>query len=239
MSHKDRLERYRHRYATLKLHWMHATARYQALIAESIHPRSRVLDMGCGRGGIVERLGGKGRWIGLDPDWHSLADHRARFLPRCCGNAAALPFSSHSIDIVISSWVLEHLADPATVFHEIARVLRPGGHLFFLTPNASHPIPQFSQKLTMKLKAQHKLVHRLYNRVPADTFSVHYQANTWRKIDTYAAQAGLQLIEMEFIEDPSYLSWSALTFLLAVAFENVLPAQWHVHIVGHYRLGSE
>lgn len=239
MDHKDRLESYRSRYAKVKLHWVHATARYQALIAESIQPRARILDLGCGRGGVVERLGRKGIWVGLDPDWQSLSDHRTPFFSRGCANAEAIPFFSNSLDIVISSWVFEHLADPAPVFNEISRVLRPGGHLFFLTPNARHPIPRLSQKLTRSLKAQHAFVHRLYNRVPADTFAVHYQANTWDKIDAYAAQVGLQLIEVEFVEDPSYLAWNALTFVLAVTFENVLPAWWHVHIVGHYQLRSD
>ena len=234
MVHNSRLEFYRSRYAKLKLHWMHATARYQALIAHYIQSGARILDLGCGRGGVVERLGAVGYWFGVDPDWHSLAMHRTSFFPRSCAGATALPIAQDSIDIVLSSWVLEHLPDPESVFYEIARITRPGGHFFFLTPNVWHPIPRLSQRLTKSLKTQRALVQRLYKRVPADTFAVYYQAHTWKQIDICAAQAGLQLREVEFIEDPSYLAWNALTFASAVAFENLLPACWHVHIVGHY-----
>ncbi len=236
MIYVNRLEYYRRRYAKLKPGWMHATARYQALVATHIKPHSSMLDLGCGRGGIVERLGATGQWIGIDPDWSSLKLHRGSIMLSSCADAKTLPFAKHSFDIVISSWVLEHLYEPGLVFHEIARVLRPGGHFFFLTPNAKHPIPRLSQKLTKNLAAQRKLVQRLYSRAPADTFSVQYRANTWEKIDAFAVRAGLQLVEVELVEDPSYLAWNSLTFTLAITVESLLPASWNVHIVGHYQL---
>lgn len=236
MATSDRLEYYRSWYTKLNPGWAHATARYQALVAESIMPQFRILDLGCGRGGIVERLGAAGQWIGIDPDMTMLKLHRRSDMSRSCANAKALPFANHSFDMVVSSWVLEHLSEPGQVFCEIARMLRPGGHFLFLTPNAKHPIPRLSKRLTKNLAAQRKLVQRLYNRDPVDTFSVQYRANTWEKIDAFAVQAGLRLVEVEFVADPSYLAWNSSSFTLAIIFESLLPASWKVHIVGHYVL---
>jgi SAM-dependent methyltransferase len=143
----DRLERYRRRYATLAPGWEPATARYQARVTAYLTPETRVLDLGCGRGGIVERLGATGHWCGVDPDEGSLQEHRTPALPRACAEATHLPFADGVFDLVTSSWVLEHLPDPALTLAEIARVLRPGGRFIFLTPNARHPLPWLGQRL--------------------------------------------------------------------------------------------
>ena len=185
---------------------------------------------------MMSVLGATCKWICIDPDWNSLKSHRQPVFLRSCSDAKTLPVVKECFDIVVSSWVMEHLSEPGLVFKEIARVLRPGGHFFFLTPNVKHPIPRLSRHLTHNLSAQQALVHRLYNRVPVDTFTVQYRANTWESIDAYAVQAGLQLVDVELVEDPSYLAWNSFTFILAVIVGNLLPASWNIHIVGHYML---
>jgi SAM-dependent methyltransferase len=54
-----------------------------------------------------------------------------------------LPFEDETYDIVLSTQVLEHVKDPAKVVQEMARVLKPGGHLFLTTPQSSplHNLP--------------------------------------------------------------------------------------------------
>jgi ubiquinone/menaquinone biosynthesis C-methylase UbiE len=46
--------------------------------------------------------------------------------------AEALPFEDDRFDTVVSTLVLCTVADPGRAIEEIARVLRPGGHLLFL-----------------------------------------------------------------------------------------------------------
>ncbi len=46
-----------------------------------------------------------------------------------------LPYDDGSFDLVVSMDVIEHLPDPRPWLAEIVRVLRPGGHIFFTTPN--------------------------------------------------------------------------------------------------------
>ncbi len=51
------------------------------------------------------------------------------------GHACALPFHDHSLDYVIASHVLEHVANPIAALVECTRVLRPGGMLYLVFPD--------------------------------------------------------------------------------------------------------
>lgn len=54
-----------------------------------------------------------------------------------CEDITALTFADNSLDIIISSDVLEHVPDPAAAFRESARVLRLGGvHVFTVPPKS-------------------------------------------------------------------------------------------------------
>lgn len=46
-----------------------------------------------------------------------------------------LPFASQSFDLVVSLEGIEHVFNPANLFSELARVLKPGGLLLITTPN--------------------------------------------------------------------------------------------------------
>ncbi|MEJ5312340.1 MAG: class I SAM-dependent methyltransferase [Anaerolineae bacterium] len=228
------LEHYRRRYAALKPGWEHATARFQRRIAARLTPNSRVLDLGCGRGGVVERLGVTGRWCGCDPDWRSLEEHRTVDLPRSQVLSERLPFADAVFDMVVASWVLEHLPQPLVTWREIARVLRPGGRFFFLTPNRDHPIPRASAWLARLRTVQAPLVNAIYGRAAADTFPVHYRANTFETLERLALQTGLRLVQLEWVDDPSYFVLADAVFALAICLEMLLPATWRVHLVGEY-----
>ncbi len=173
------------------------------------------------------------RWFGVDPDLLSLQEHRARNLGRACAGSERLPFASETFDIVITSWVLEHLPRPAATFSEIARVMQSGGSLFFLTPNAAHPLPGLSAAIASLHKLQQQVVSRFYGRGSADTFPVAYRANTIEAISRLGARAGLQPVEITWVDDPSYFAWNRITFILAVVAELLLPSTRRVHLVGH------
>lgn len=51
------------------------------------------------------------------------------------GHACALPFHDHSLDYVIASHVLEHVANPVAALAEWYRVVRPGGVIYLVVPN--------------------------------------------------------------------------------------------------------
>ncbi len=238
MKDLDRLEGFRERYGRLRPGWAPATAVYQRWVAKRLAPNVRVLDLGCGRGGVVERLGNRGHWVGVDPDLSSLREHRVSALPRGCAHSQDLPFAAAAFDVVVASWVLEHLSVPEETFLEISRILLPGGAFFFLTPNARHPLPRLSGVLAQsrrgrsKWRLQSEIVTWIYGRAAADTFPVVYRVNTVQDIERLAVASGLRVREIALIEDPSYFASGGMPFALAVALEGLLPVSWRVHLVG-------
>ena len=51
------------------------------------------------------------------------------------GHACALPFHDHSLDYVLASHVLEHVANPVRALAEWYRVVRPGGIIYLIVPD--------------------------------------------------------------------------------------------------------
>ncbi len=226
----ERQNAYRERYARMHPGWRPATVVYESLIREHLAPGMRVLDLGCGRGGVLEQLGAAVAFpLGVDPDAHSLAEHRLPDLPRAVASAGAIPFPAASIDLVLSSWVLEHLPDPARTFREVARVLRPGGAFIFLAPGAC----SLAATLNRTLKPfQRRLVPLIYGRAEVDAFPVVYRANTRGQVSRLARDAGLELHTFHFIKDPTYLAFHPLIFRLNAALTRLLPARLGEHFVG-------
>jgi ubiquinone/menaquinone biosynthesis C-methylase UbiE len=223
----ERQNTYRAHYRAHHPGWRPSTEVYEELIRQRLRPGMCVLDLGCGRGGVLEQLGDAvSRPIGLDPDLSSLREHRLPDLPRAAASAEALPIQDCSVDILTCSWVLEHLSDPRAVFREIHRVLAPGGCFVFLTPNARSLIVVLNQLLR---PFQRGLVPRLYGRKETDTFPVRYRANTPSRISALAGDAALQPELIRLVEDPSYLAFSPFLFRLSIALSRVTPP---VHLVG-------
>ncbi len=97
----------------------------------------KVLEIGLGQGAESEQLVRRGaRWSGLDLTQESVDRVAMRMKVRQLryddlrqGSALAIPWPDDSFDIVFSHGVLHHIPDIARAQSEIARVLRPGGHL--------------------------------------------------------------------------------------------------------------
>lgn len=229
----ERQNEFRERYRQQNPGWQPATEVYADWVRHHLQPTTRLLDLGCGRGGLVEQLDHPLPHItGVDADFQSLHEHRLSALPRAAAVANALPFRAASYDLAFSSWLLEHLPDPAHTLGEIGRVLRPNGRFIFITPNKRHPLAFFNHVAGRLGSWQSRLVERLYGRAATDTFPTYYRANTAADLNRLADQSKLTLLRLETIPDPSYLAFTETTLKLASLIDHQLPPHRHIHLVG-------
>src|SRR5262249_47117879 len=100
---------------------------------------SRILDIGCGSGLLLELLreGGHASITGLDPSPSCVATVRAKGIAAYQGWFSALPSELATYDLVILNSVLEHLLDVRAAIAAVIRVLAPGGRLFISVPDAA------------------------------------------------------------------------------------------------------
>jgi SAM-dependent methyltransferase len=101
----------------------------------------RVLDAGCGGGGMPLSLAEEvGSVVGIDPAERFQdagvrlgRERQLRNLHFALADGMALPFASGSFDLVLSHAVIEHVSNALLYLRECARVLAPGGYVYLST----------------------------------------------------------------------------------------------------------
>jgi malonyl-CoA O-methyltransferase len=99
---------------------------------------AKVLDLGCGTGRAIAGLRQQfpeAQIIALDWSRPMLGRVRDGSGPAAplCADMQALPLAARSVDLVFSNLAAQWSPDPARLFGELRRVLRPGGLLMFTT----------------------------------------------------------------------------------------------------------
>lgn len=95
-------------------------------------PAGRALDAACGTGRHAAYLASRGHEVtGVDSSPQMLAVARGKVAQAdfAEGELTALPVPDAAFDLVVCALALPHVPDPAPVFAEFHRVLKPGGHL--------------------------------------------------------------------------------------------------------------
>lgn len=104
-----------------------------------ITKNGRVLDVGCALGDCLiqaKKLG----WInvlGIDPSAYAIKTAKSRGLSVKQGTLKTVNFENNSFDLVLSQDQIEHITDPVPELKRMAKILKPGGWLFLVTPDTS------------------------------------------------------------------------------------------------------
>jgi SAM-dependent methyltransferase len=106
-----------------------------------VGPVSTILDCGCSDGEFTARIAKAvkaTRVIGIDVVPEQIAKAKIRGIEAKISNLdKGIDIPDESVDMLIASQVIEHVADTDGLVKEFYRVLQPGGYLVIGTPNLS------------------------------------------------------------------------------------------------------
>jgi SAM-dependent methyltransferase len=97
----------------------------------------RLLDVGCGTGGMLGVLADFGRTSGLDISPEAIDLCRQRYGDRVDARVGLIPQdlpTPGSVDVVSVFDVIEHIGDDSAALRQLYRTLRPGGTLVVTVP---------------------------------------------------------------------------------------------------------
>lgn len=111
----------------LDVRWRRITQDSLGLVDNSV-----VLDLACGTGDFSVELAEAGhRPIGVDLSYGMLAAARTE-APLVHGDLLDLPMRESSVDAAVCGFALRNLVDLDAFFHDLHRVIRPGGRIALL-----------------------------------------------------------------------------------------------------------
>jgi len=211
------VERFRDRFYPPDFLGMYA--RLLTTIVRYAEPDHVVLDAGCGSGRVFQHRQARNvrRIVGIDVTDEPKENENLTDATK--GDLRSLPFRDSTFDLAILSHVAEHLVEPAPVFAELARVLKPGGRLLLLTPNRWHYVPLMARLLPHRL---HIFLNNWRGVDTRDIFPTVYGANTAGRLRELCAGADLDVESLEQSEtEPEYLAFHIVPYVLGVAYERV------------------
>lgn len=151
---------------------------------------SNCLEIGCGTGKNTEWLIGKGRVTGVDLSEEMLQKAKQKIVSDEVNFIQADITEDwkfgNDYDLVTFSLVLEHIEDLQAIFRQVAKALKPGGHVYI---GELHPFKQYSgSKARFETEGGVQVVNCFTHHV--SDFS------------NAAKKAGLQLMELhEYFDD--------------------------------------
>lgn len=113
----------------------------------------KILDAGCGTGGLTKKLSTFGETIGIDISEKAIKLAKKRGLKVQKGSINKINFPNKNFDVVVSVDVLYHqwVEDDKAAIKELLRVLKPGGILLLKLPayeflRSSHDLVVYTKK---------------------------------------------------------------------------------------------
>jgi SAM-dependent methyltransferase len=196
--------------------------RREAFIDDAVRESARMggvlLDAGCGDTlPLLNRYSDCVRFaVGIDRVTPS--EKPARRAAVTIGDLTALPFRNGAFDLIVSRSVVEHLEEPAAVFQELARTLKPGGKLIFTTPNKYYYSSMVARLIPYSWKDS--FMRRVFGPDGYDHFPVFYRANTRAALTTIARNSGLRVERLLALRSyPYYLMFSTTLFRIGMVYD--------------------
>ena len=106
-----------------------------AEIVKIVEKSKRILDLGCGDGGVIAAINNKFKdkeLFGVDISPRRIHGLINKF-PNghfTCGDVSKTPLNDEFFDLIISTQVIEHLKDDSDFVKEVERLLKPSGYLY-------------------------------------------------------------------------------------------------------------
>jgi len=199
---------------------IHPYRHFESKVDGLLNSDSVILDAGCGRTTPVLRkyIGRASSLIGVELVDPTDVPPEITYLQ---SSLTKIPIPNSSVDIIISRSVFEHLDDPSSVYVEFERILKPGGHVIFLTANVWDYATIAARIVPNKLHG--RIVSFIEGRAEEDVFPTQYKTNSQRAIRRLCAASGLSLVESKYLSQyPNYFMFSGLLFLIATAYEKAI-----------------
>jgi SAM-dependent methyltransferase len=215
---------------------------FTAEILTALPEGATVLDAGCGRSlhpAYVPLRQRASVFWGCDPDpearQNPALDHFV------AGEFDGAKFGDRKFDLVMASYVLEHLSDPLSFFLSARSVLRPGGVFAFLTPNRKHPFCQCVRLVEgLHLKS---LLRGTYGQTNDSRWRVNdypalYRASTVQQIVGLAEKAGFSSGSLFLVSSTWQYYFPAPLRFIPRLYDRLLAerrAEGHLILVGLLR----
>ena len=175
------------------------------MIATYAGADSVVLDVGAGDGGrdYPARLRPiVGRIVGVDPSPVILANERVdeRFQSTLEEFA---PTHRRHFDLVVASYVVEHVSMPVTFLAAMHECLKPGGSAFIITPNVFHYFGAVAF-IARRLHVDEWVVRHARDQATLHDqhFPVQYRMNSRGRLTRVARRAGFRSVEIRMLDEP-------------------------------------
>lgn len=193
----------------------------------AVQPGHHLLDVGCGTGEdasrLAERVGARGRVVGVDIDPGLIRDAETHFaeanlpLVFVCQDIAALDLADNQFDGCRADRVFQHLEDVERVLRQMVRVTKVGGRVVVCEPDWETRV--------VYVPAERQLTRRILNYW-ADTRRAGWVG---RELPALFAQCGLQAIQVEHISMTGIMrqyDWVHDPIALVKSAEGACEAGW-------------
>lgn len=205
------------------------------VLRETLKPRSRVLDLGCGAGAYALPLAEAGHEVlAVDPVPLHIAQLKAAIRPGMAlevlqdGAPGALEkFPDGGFDAVLCLGPMYHLhrlEDRLLCLRECARVLRPGGHIFLAFINSDWVVAT----QTLRYDGGEYLLTGDYDRESFRVDNFPFQFHTLREAEEEVEAAGLHITRRMTSDGLSEMHEQGINAFTGEQFAQWLRYHWHL-----------